>query len=144
MNNAYSILAALLLFSTASQLQASRPSVSSAEVNGTFLMNFNGTVKEFSNKLTVKAKGGGKLNIDFELVYPYIVNNEPMANTGELSGEASITGDTAIYQSDEYGPCKIMMVFTKPGEVNVTQEGTDADCGFGHNVYANGVYHKSK
>lgn len=143
MKKAFPALTAVLLFAAINPLEASRDSVSSAEVNGTFLMHFSGKFKDFSNKLTVKAKGGGKLNIDFDLAYPYEVNNETMANTGQLSGEASISGDTAIYENDEYGQCKITIVFTKPGEVNVTQEGTDADCGFGHNVYANGTYHKS-
>lgn len=142
MKKAYPILTAALFLTAINPLHASRDSVSSAEVNGTFQMHFSGKFKDFSNTLKVKAKGGGKLDIDFDLAYPYEVNNEAMANTGQLSGEASISGDTAIYENDEYGQCKITIVFTKPGEVNVTQEGTDADCGFGHNVYANGTYNK--
>jgi hypothetical protein len=31
-----------------------------------------------------------------------------------------------------------------PNKLKVEQAGSDADCGFGHNVYANGTYRKIK
>jgi len=145
MKSIHSMSLALLSFCLSNPLQASRPSVSFTEVNGTFLYQYTGIFKGFSSKLTVKALGNGKLTIDFDLIHPYVLNNNELsANMGTLSGEANIIGDTATYQSDEYGSCKIVMVFTKPGDVKVTQEGSDAACGFGHGVYADGTYYKTK
>ncbi len=119
-----------------------RDSVSKEEVNGTFIMPFPAPHKDITNTLSVHALGGGKIKISFELIYPYMVNGELQANTGELSGIANIKGDTAIYTSTEFGQCSITITFNKPGVVTVNQEGSDADCGFGHNVYANGTYYK--
>ncbi|QMT61578.1 hypothetical protein [Legionella sp. PC997] len=124
--------------------ESHRDSVSKEEVNGTFIMKFPAPHNDISNTLTVRALGGGKLNISFELIYPYMVNGELQANTGELSGVANIKGDTAVYSSSEYGSCMITITFLKPGMLSVNQEGSDADCGFGHNVYANGTYFKKK
>ncbi|MBN9229115.1 MAG: hypothetical protein J0H03_17690 [Legionella steelei] len=105
-------------------------------------MHFPAPHNDMANELTVRALGGGKINVSFKLVYPYVVNGELQANSGELSGVASIKGDTAIYSSSEYGQCTITITFVKPGVLSVKQEGTDADCGFGHNVYADGTYYK--
>jgi hypothetical protein len=61
---------------------------------------------------------------------------------GTGGGTAKISGDTAIYENNEFGPCKITIKFVKAGTIKVTQEGSDADCGFGHNVTAEGTYKK--
>lgn len=131
----------LMLFSVVAAAQ-SRTSVSAAEVNGTFKMNFSGKFKTFSNEVKVLALGGGKVRFAFDLVFPYSMQNgEPMVNMGGLDGEASITSDTAIYTSED-GKCKITLLFVKAGSLKVTQEGSDAGCGFGHNVMATGTYKK--
>ncbi len=137
-------LLGMMLFSRSVYAQNSRSSVSGAEVTGTFKMSFVGKkYKDFSNELEILALGGGKLKIAFDLVYPYTLKNgEVSVNMGGLSGEASIKGDTATYQADEFGPCKITIKFVRPGEVKVTHESSDADCGFGHNVTAQGTYKK--
>lgn len=132
----------MMLLSAAVRAQASRASVSAAEVNGTFSMPFTGKFKGSSNEIKILALGGGKLHIAMELLYPYIVRGELSANMGELDGTASIEGDTAVYESKEFGPCKITIKFVKLGTIKVDQEGTDADCGFGHNVMATGTYKK--
>ena len=120
-----------------------RAAVSAAEVNGTFRSNFKGRFKNSFNEIKILALGRGRLKISFELIYPYVTGNgELSANLGEAAGEATIVGDTAVYSSDEYGNCKITIKFVKPGLINVSQEGADADCGFGHNVTANGSYRK--
>jgi hypothetical protein len=36
----------------------------------------------------------------------------------------------------------IEIKFHRPGFIKITQNGTDADCGFGHNVFASGNYKK--
>lgn len=133
----------LMMFSTFAAAQKPRPSVPASEVNGTFRMNFTGKFKANSNDIKILALGGGKLHIAMDLVYPYkLRNGEMSANMGQLDGEASITGDTAIYESSEFGPCKITIKFVKPGTIRVSQEGADFDCGFGHNVMADGTYRK--
>ena len=137
-------LVSMMLFSTFGYAQKSRASVSGTEVTGTFKMSFIGKkYRDFSNQLDILALGGGKLKIAFDLVYPYTMQNgEVSVNMGALSGEASIKGDTAIYASDEFGPCKITIKFVRPGELKVTQTGSPSDCGFGHNVTSQGPYRK--
>ncbi len=134
----------MMLFSGSLYAQKSRASVSGAEVTGTFKMNFIGKkYKDFSNELEILALGGGKLKFAFDLIYPYTLKNgEVSVNMGGLSGEVDIKGDTAVYQSDEYGACKITIKFVRPGEVKVTQDGSDGTCGFGHNVTSQGTYRK--
>ncbi|MBK6722694.1 MAG: hypothetical protein IPG58_05265 [Acidobacteria bacterium] len=134
----------MMLFSGSLYAQKSRASVSGAEVTGTFKMSFIGKkYKGLSNELEILALGGGKLKFAFDLIYPYTLKNgEVSVNMGGLSGEIDIKGDTAVYQSDEYGACKITIKFVRPGEVKVTQDGTDGNCGFGHNVTSQGTYRK--
>lgn len=124
--------------------QTGRKSVPAAEVNGTFRYTF--TAKKFkgsSSDIKIWALGGGKLKVGFDLIYPHLDGKGNLtANTGEGGGEASISGDTAVFESKEFGTCKITIKFVRPGTINVGQEGTDADCGFGHNVTADGTYKK--
>lgn len=145
MKSILTVLCAALFFgfsATVANAQTSRKSVTAAEVNGTFRMPFTGKFKGSSNEIKILALGGGKLHIAMDLLYPYIVNGELSANMGSLDGEASIVGDVAVYDSAEFGPCTITIKFVRPGTIRVTQEGTDADCGFGHNVMADGTYKK--
>ncbi len=132
----------LMVLAFATDAQVSRASVSAAEVNGTFKMNFAGKYKDFSNEIKILALGGGKVRIAFDLVYPYtLANGDPMVNIGTLDDEASITGNTAIFESDD-PKCKITIKFIKKGTIKVTQEGLGGECDFGHNVSANGTYRK--
>jgi hypothetical protein len=135
----------LMTFSSFADAQRSRASVSGSEVTGTFKMSFIGKkYKGMNNDLQIQALGKGKLKIDFDLIYPYTMNNgEVSVNMGSLTGEANIVGDTAVYESDEFGPCKITIKFVRPGEVKVTQNAEDFSCGFGHNVMASGTYKKT-
>ena len=137
------ILAVMVFGATYGYTQTGRKSVSAAEVNGTFRMKFPGKFKYNSNEIKILALGGGRLRIAMELVYPYkMQNGEMSANMGSLDGEAMITGDTAVYKSSEFGPCKITVKFAKPGVIKVSQEGADNECGFGHNVNSDGTYRK--
>ena len=116
-----------------------RAGVSGAEVTGTFR---NKAGSEFQ----IQALGKGKLKIQFEGLYPYKVNGQLTANTGEAFGEAEIAGDTATfvpdYSKEMKSSCTITLKFTKPGALVVTQEETEIGCGFGHNVTADGTYRK--
>lgn len=113
-----------------------RKAVSGAEVTGTFR---DASGSEFS----ILALGKGKLRVSFSGVYTYkMANGELMANVGEARGEAEIAGDTAIFKPDETENCAITIKFLPVRRIKVTQKGTDADCGFGHNVSADGNYKK--
>ena len=139
------ILASLIfILSAIGEVNAqSRKSVSATEVNGTFRFYFNGKFKGSYDEVKILALGKGKLRVSFELVYPYIDGmGEHSANMGEANGTAIIEGDTAIYSSDEFGQCRITIKFVKPGEIKITQSGSDSECGFGHNVTADGTYKK--
>ncbi|MFZ1699762.1 MAG: hypothetical protein WBO10_01345 [Pyrinomonadaceae bacterium] len=143
----FSAILALLFMMTLTpeaSAQKSRPSVSGTEVTGTFRMSFQGKkYKGLSNDMLISALGGGKLRVAFDLIYPFTLRNgEISVNMGQMEGIATIKGDTATLASDEFGPCKITIKFVRPGEVKVTQDGSDADCGFGHNVFAGGSYRK--
>lgn len=123
--------------------QKARSSVSGAEVTGTFRMNFEGKFKTSSNDIKIQSLRGGKIHFSMDLLYPFTMKNgEAMANIGNLENEAPITGDTATYQSDD-GKCTMIFKFVKPGILKVTQkQGGDFECGFGHNVTADGTYRK--
>ena len=140
----FGMLVTALSFISAAETRAqNRKSVSAAEVNGTFRSFFKGRFKGSSNEIKILALGKGKLRVSFDLLYPYFLGTgELSANLGQGEGEAMIEGDTAVYSSDEFGACKITIKFVKPGIIKVSQEATDADCGFGHNVTADGTYRK--
>ena len=56
-------------------------------------------------------------------------------------GEAIIDGNIATFKPPDTERCEITLVFL-PHKLKVMQEGSDAECGFGHNVYATGTYKK--
>ena len=129
------VLAALICFSTEAEAQ-NRDSVSAAEVNGTFR-------NEAGSEFKILALGAGRLRVAFSGVYEYRTGNgEMMANTGEAEGAAEIEGDTAVFEPDETEGCTITLVFLRGGRLEVEQEGDSADCGFGNNVSAEGMYKK--
>ena len=136
------VLGFTLVFACEMNAQTSRQSVSAAAVNGTFRMNFQGKFRQFSNDIKILALGGGKIRIAFDLVYPYTTRSgEPSVNMGELDTEADIEADIARYTSDD-GKCSMTIKFVQAGTIQVTQTGSAADCGFGHNVMAGGTYRK--
>jgi hypothetical protein len=124
-------------FATTKTIAQARKSVSGAEVTGTF-RDVSGS--EFS----ILVLGKGKLRVSFSGVYNYKMRNgEPMANLGEARGEAEIAGDTAIFKPEDTEQCTITMKFLPGRRLKVTQDGTDAECGFGVNVSAEGNYKKT-
>lgn len=121
----------------------SRKSVSAAEVTGTFRDYFGGKFKGNYNEIKILALGKGRVKISFGLTYPFIDGTGNMsANVGEASGEATISGDEAVYENKEFGDCRIIIKFIKLGTIRITQQGTDGNCGFGFNVSASGDYKK--
>ena len=126
--------------SSNARAQRPRSSVSAAEVMGTFRSPFKGRFKDLANEIKILALGKGKVRVSFELLYPTMVGKERSANTGTGGGEATITGDTAVFASNEFDACRIVIKFVKPGLIKVTQE--EGICGFGFNVRADGTYRK--
>lgn len=124
--------------------QTSRSAVSGAEATGTFRSYFSGKARGSYDEIKIQALGKGKLKVSFDLLYPFtMANGEIMPNLGNAQGEATISGDTAVYTGGADLPnCKITIKFVKPGTIQVKQSGTDANCGFGVNVTADGNYKK--
>ena len=131
---------------TSGETFAQRKAVSGAEVTGTFRSYFRGKARRSYNEIMIQALGGNKLKIEMELVYPYELNGEMLANVGTATGNAVITGDTAVFtpadSRADSEPCKITLKFSKPGTLIVTTE-NNLSCGFGFNVSADGRYIKS-
>lgn len=136
--------------SVAATQAQTRKSVGAAEVNGTYRSYFTGRFKGSYNEIKILALGRGKLKIAFELTYPYVTGaGELSANTGTAQGIGEISGDTAVFSGDEAdaagvaAACKIIIKFVRPGTIKVQQNREESDCGFGHNVTADGTYKKA-
>jgi hypothetical protein len=100
----------------------------------------NGLYRYRESEFRILALGHNKLKVQF--------NGEWMTrggypNIGEAMGEASIEGNVATFVPGDTTKCKITMTFLT-NRMEVTQEGYDADCGFGHNVMATGTYRRIK
>jgi len=127
------ISASLLLASTLGLGQSSSRSVTSAQINGVY--------KYLRNDFRILALGHNKLKVQF--------NGEWMTrggypNIGEAIGEATIVGNVATFIPGDTTKCKITLTFLDKSKMVVTQEGLDAECGFGHNVMASGTYRRVK
>jgi hypothetical protein len=127
-----------------SEIFAQRRAVSGAEVTETFRSYYTGKFKGSYNEILIQALGGNKLKIEMKLVYPYQVTEQISVNVGSASGAAVIQGDTAVFTPEEAtgSSCKITLKFSKPGTLIVTTE-NNIECGFGHNVSADGTYKKT-
>jgi hypothetical protein len=99
----------------------------------------NGVYRSYDNEFRILALGKGKLKVQFDGVYHTISKS---VNTGYASGEAIIDGNIATLELPEFGACKINLIFLPRNRLKVIQEGDSPDCGFGHNVRADGTYRK--
>ena len=127
----------LLMFAlhpSTSRAQSSQVVLHYKDVVGTYTDRSTGSV------FSIDRAPNGMLSIDFEGVYPIRTpDGGRSANIGSASGTAKLIGDTAIFKPGETTGCTIKLVF-KPRKLIVTQQGNDTDCGFGHNVSADGTY----
>jgi hypothetical protein len=98
----------------------------------------NGLYRYYQSEFRILALGHNKLKVQFDGVYPTLAKS---VNLGYATGEATIDGNVATFVPPDTQGCKITMTFL-PGKLKVTQDGSDADCGFGHNVNATGTYRK--
>ncbi len=100
----------------------------------------NGLYRDRGSEIRILALGHGKLKVQFNLEW---MTRGGYPNLGEAMGEATIKGHVATFVPGETTKCKITMTFLT-NRMEVTQEGLDADCGFGHNVMATGTYRRIK
>jgi hypothetical protein len=98
----------------------------------------NGVYRYYRSEFRILALGHNKLKVQFDGIY-MTVSKSP--NMGNAMGEAVIDGNVATFKPPDTERCEITLVF-QPGKLKVMQDGSDADCGFGHNVYATGTYRK--
>ena len=140
-----SIALFLFVFGLAIETVAqTRKTVGAAEASGTFRSHFKGRFRRLYNEIRILSLGKGKLQIAFELFYPHTVGrSERVVNNGSAEGIAEIKGDTAVFTNEEFGACRIIIKFVRPGEIRVEQSIEESDCGFGFNVRADGVYKKT-
>lgn len=103
--------------------------VTAAQVNGVYRLD--------KNEFRILALGKNRLKVQFDGTYP----TPKSFNMGYAAGEAIIDGNIATFKPGDYERCEITLIFL-PNKLKVMQEGSDADCGFGHNVYATGTYKK--
>jgi len=99
----------------------------------------NGTWKNSRNEFKILALGKNRLKVQFYGTHEYRTAAGPGANTGELSGIATIEGTIATLKEPETPEgCTITMTF-KEGKMEVRQDG---ECGFGAGVSADGSYRR--
>ena len=98
----------------------------------------NGVYRFYQSEFRILALGHNKLKVQFEGVYPTLAKS---VNLGYATGEAVIEGKVATFVPPDTQGCKITITFL-PGKLKVTQDGSEPDCGFGHNVNAAGSYRK--
>ena len=98
----------------------------------------NGVYRYYKSEFRILALGHNKLKVQFDGVY---TTRAKSINMGYAMGEAIIDGNIATFKPPDTERCEITLVFL-PGKLKVMQDGSDADCGFGHNVSATGTYEK--
>ena len=100
----------------------------------------NGVYRYYKSEFRILAVGHNKLKVEFDGVYMTAAHNP---NMGYAFGEATIDGNIATFKPPDTERCEITLIFL-PKKLKVMQDGSDADCGFGHNVNATGTYRKIK
>ena len=98
----------------------------------------NGVYSYYKSEFRILALGHNKLKVQFDGIYMTLAKSP---NMGYAAGEATIEGNIATFKPPDTERCEITLVFLT-NKLKVTQDGSDADCGFGHNVYATGTYRK--
>src|SRR5205809_5874765 len=98
----------------------------------------NGVYRYYKSEFRILALGHNKLKVQFNGIYMTLAKSP---NMGYAMGEATIEGNVATFVPPDTQGCKITITFL-PGKIVVKQDGSDADCGFGHNVYATGTFSK--
>src|ERR1051326_7024360 len=100
-----------------------------------------GTYRNRWSEFKIQALGVNRLHVQFNGTYPYKANGEMTANTGTGDAMTTLKGNVAIFVPQGTTACSITLTFVGQ-KLIVKQTGSDADCGFGHNVTADGTYIK--
>lgn len=100
----------------------------------------NGVYRYYQSEFRILALGRNKLKVQFDGIYPTAGGS---VNIGYAAGEAVIDGNIATFKPPDTERCEITLVFL-PNKLKVVQDGTDFECGFGHNVFSSGTYRKIK
>ena len=101
----------------------------------------NGVYRSYRSEFRILALGHNKLKVQFDGIYTTLSKS---VNTGYAAGEAIIEGNIATFKPPDTERCEMTLVFLPKNKMKVIQDGTDFDCGFGHNVNATGTYRKIK
>jgi hypothetical protein len=108
----------------------------------------SGVYRDGSTELRLLALDPNKLKIEFPIDWaiagPYATNARDLPNPEDAVGEATIEGNVARYVTGDTKKCKITLTFLT-NRLEVTKEGSTADCGFRHHVVvATGTYRRIK
>ena len=107
----------------------------------------SGVYRDGTSELRLEALDTNKLRIEFIgdwTIAGYYSNSGYHPNTGDAVGEATIEGNVASYLTGDTKKCKITLTFLT-NRLEVTKEGSAADCGFRHHVVvATGTYRRIK
>jgi hypothetical protein len=124
------------------QSEVSIENVSAAQRGVTGTYDYKGENR--TNQIKVLDLGSGNLRVEFMGSYEFKTQSgELMANTGGTDGaKARLVGNSAELKLKDFPKCKIRLTFSGD-QLVVKQSSTDADCGFGANVFADGTYHKT-
>ena len=99
-----------------------------------------GIYRSGDNEFRVLALGDNKIKLQFNGQW---MTRYGYPNLGQATGEATIDGNVATFIPPGTTKCKVFLTFLR-NRLEVTQEGTDSDCGFGRNVMATGTYRRIK
>jgi len=110
------------------------------------LVSLPGAVDSFTGTWTRgdPEKGGGRLLVKHdgtELRFQMECwRGAPSYNSGFVEGELTLSNREGTFRSDSStGRCELRFVFSDDS-VELRYVNESADCGFGHGVFANGVY----
>jgi hypothetical protein len=143
MKKSFRLLCALMVAASGPLISAQEPVVKTrggSTSKAVTAAQVNGLYRDRDSEIRVLALGHNKLKVQFNLEW---MTRGGYPNLGEALGEADIKGNLATFIPGDTTTCKITMKFLT-NRMEVTQEGSDADCGFGHNVMATGTYRRIK
>ena len=100
-----------------------------------------GTYRNRWSEFKIQALGVNRLHVQFNGSYQYKTGGQMMANTGTADAVATLKDNVATFVPTDTQGCTITLVFAGQ-KLTAKQTGSDADCGFGHNVTADGTYLK--
>ncbi len=106
----------------------------------------SGVYRDGTSELRLLALDPNKIKIEFKsdwTIAGYYANDGYHPNIGDAGGEATIEGNVARFISGDSKKCKITLTFLT-NRIEVTQEGSAADCGYRHNLVATGTYRRIK